>query len=152
MIITTGLKGKKYYDILASVMGQLSDGIWENSNSNQRYWQNQSVEFNKETQDIVIKSNWLFNNEMACLKFFANKVKQIVKIEREDGSSDLKWDRNNSNETTYISPYGHYENGQYVQAAYSITVGDCYFVYDYLLGRDTKKFTYAHGEEEQNVA
>lgn len=146
--VNTKLKGKKFYDILESVMGQLSDGIWENSNSNQRYWREQDIELNKETLEVIIKSSYrLFKDEEGVKKFFANKVKQIVKIEREDGSNELIWSRNNNNETGYISPYETYVDGKYVDPNYTITVGDCYFVYDTLLGRDTSKYQYAFGQD-----
>ena len=146
IVFKTGLKGKKYYDILESVMGQLSDGIWENSNSNQRYWREQDIELDKETEEITIKSSYrLFNDIEGVKKFFANKVKQIVKIEREDGDPDLKWARNNNCTTCYISPYSTYVDGKRVEPDYEITVGDCYYVYDALLGRDTSKYQYAQG-------
>lgn len=148
--VNTGLKGKKYYDILESVIGQLSDGIWENSNSNQRFWREQDVEFNKETEDVIIKSSYrLFENEEKVKRFFANKVKQIVKIEREDGASELTWDRLNDNTTCYISASLIYEpgveNAKGIEPGYMITVGDCYYVYDFLMGRDTNKYNYARG-------
>ena len=136
LTINTGLKGKKYYDILASVIGQLSDGIWENTPSVQRYWQEQDIKRN-EADEVFIVSHYLFEDEEACKKYFAHKVKQIVKIERDDGETQLEWRRDNDNATCYISNYGDED--------YDIVVGDIYFVYDTLLGRDTSKYSYARG-------
>ena len=148
LVINTGLKGKKCYDILESVIGQLSDGIWENTNSVRRFWQDQDIVRN-EKDEVIIKSRYLFEDEISCKKYFAHKVKQIVQIERDDGDSSLKWDRQNDRATSYISPYGYsvQENGKWVHkdADYDILVGDLYYVYDTLLGRDTTKFTYARG-------
>ena len=148
LVINTGLKGKKYYDILESVIGQLSDGIWENTNSVQRFWKDQDIKRN-ENDEVIILSHYLFEDEMACKKYFAHKVKQIVQIERDDGDSSLIWKRDNDKATCYISPYGYsvQEDGKWVhkQDDFDILVGDIYFVYDTLLGRDTTKFNYARG-------
>ena len=41
MRITTHIKStEKRLDILGSVMGQMSDGIWENTRSMEKYWKN----------------------------------------------------------------------------------------------------------------
>ena len=64
------------------------------------------------------------------IDFFANKIKQIIKIEIDDGNnSGLRWDR-----TCSVSPY--YIHGH-------VTVGDCYELYEMLKGRDTTKYYYS---------
>ena len=44
-VIETELTSNKDYEILNSVLGQLSDGIWENSPRMNKYWLNISTEF-----------------------------------------------------------------------------------------------------------
>ena len=40
MKINTGIKtNNKFMEILNSAIGQMSDGLWENSNSMKKYWQ-----------------------------------------------------------------------------------------------------------------
>lgn len=45
--ISTGLYGKKAYDIISSVFGQLSDGIWENSPRMNWAWQFAEMEYHE---------------------------------------------------------------------------------------------------------
>ena len=90
-IVTTNLPNeKKYREILASVIGQMSDGIWENSNKYNGYWH--YAECDSNSVDIVINTNWYSRNIKAknpyvtmsdkeIKNFFANKVKQIALIE-----------------------------------------------------------------------
>jgi len=109
---------KKYYPVLRSVMGQLSDGIWENSRAMEKYWKNMGVMsgwLDGELKCCIRYEYWLFDNEEACKKFFANKIKQIVK---EEG---LAWKRDNETEAQYF-----YQG---------VTVKLAYEAYDYLLGR-----------------
>ena len=61
----------------------------------------------------------------------ANKIKQIIKIEIDDGNTNLNWSRTCSAVPQYIT-YGS-----------PITVGDCYELYELLKGRNTSKNTYS---------
>ena len=38
VLVATGLKGYKNYSILNNIIGQLSDGMWENSRVAEHYW------------------------------------------------------------------------------------------------------------------
>jgi hypothetical protein len=117
----------KRLEILGSVIGQLSDGIWENTRSMEKYWKN--LDYGKDVNGYI----YIEDCCGVCadpVDFFANKIKQIIKIEIEDGShSGLVWDRGCS-----ISPY--YIHG-------NVTVGDCYELYELLKGRNTSKYRYA---------
>lgn len=120
--IKTGLTDDKAYDVLCSVIGQLSDGIWENSRGMERYWQYADIE--REGSEVVIKvyrdvyqSGYNGKSDEDVKKYFATKIKQIVK---EEG---LVWDRNNTESCSYLD----YHSG--------VTVQDAYRVYDKLLGR-----------------
>lgn len=135
--IETGLSAsdKKAKEILDSVIGQMSDGIWENSSSMDKYWKNLDVDVDGD--EIIITSEVNSRNPFSKYSddevgqkvrdFFANKIKQIVKIEHEDGytddAKDIVWDRNCQARTKYLN---YYED---------ITVRDAYRVYDKLKGR-----------------
>lgn len=120
LTIRTGLTDKNAYDVLSSVVGQLSDGIWENSPGMSRYWQHMDID--KEGSEVVAKfdtkdydSGFRGKDESQIKKWLANKVKQIIK---EEG---LNWDRDNTETVSYM--HGN------------VTVQDAYRVYDKLLGR-----------------
>ncbi len=128
LVIHTGLSDDISKEILESVIGQLSDGIWENSSSMEKYWN--FMDIDTEGGDIVIKVNhkdyrsgFYLKTEEAIKKWIAGKIKQIVKIEQNDGNSELKWDRNNTAKLGYMG------------YSTSPTVRDAYRVYDKLLGR-----------------
>ena len=126
-IITNIPATSKRLDILGSVIGQMSDGIWENTRSMEKYWK--SLGYGTATNGNI----YLEDKHFVCpdvVNFFANKIKQIIKIEIEDGSnSGLEWERSCS-----ISPC--YMHG-------NVTVGDCYELYELLKGRNTSKYHYA---------
>lgn len=130
-IITTIPYTSKRADILGSVIGQLSDGIWENSRSMEKYWK--SLTYGP-TADGKI---WIEDRHHACdnpLDFFANKIKQIVKKEIEDGwTSCLEWSR-------LCGIHPSYFHGD-------VTVGECYELYELLKGRATATKAYAQNSE-----
>ena len=136
IVVKTGLSAsdKKAKEILNSVVGQMSDGIWENSPGYSRYWKN--IDIGEEDGEIVIyggisygspfldyRSSTGVKDDSAVRKFMAHKIKQIVKIEADDGNSDIVWKRDCETPLSYM---GYDE---------TITVRDCYRVYDKLLGR-----------------
>ena len=128
MKINTGIPATdKRLSILGSVIGQLSDGIWENTRSMEKYWR--SLSYEKGTDGNI----WLEDRGYVCanvVDFFANKIKQIIKIEIEDGyTKGLEWSRTCSVIPSYI--HG------------GVTVGDCYELYELLKGRKTDKNTYS---------
>jgi hypothetical protein len=127
MGINTGIKANdKFIDILSSVIGQMSDGIWENTRSMEKYWK--SLDYRTDAYGYII----IEDRHFVCsdpVDFFANKIKQIIKIEIEDGNKEMYWDRMCS-----ASPF--YMHGR-------VTVGDCYQLYELLKGRNTAKHTYA---------
>ena len=128
--IPIGLNDEKSKEIINAVCGQLSDGIWENSPGMDKYWQfmgdlddngNLTV-YNGYKRSYNTMSPWCYSafNDMddtEVKKYYANKIKQIVKRE------GLDWDRNNTKQCDYLD----YHSG--------VTVRDAYKVYDRLLGR-----------------
>ncbi len=128
MAINTGIKANdKFINILSSVIGQMSDGIWENTRSMEKYWK--SLDFHTDASGYIVieDKHYVCSNPV---DFFANKIKQIIKIEIDDGNSRLRWDRACSTIPSYIGR-GHE------------TVGDCYQLYELLKGRGTGKHSYA---------
>lgn len=135
--IPTGLKDEKTKDILNAVVGQLSDGIWENSPGMERYWRfagGGDDSGNLVVYDGYERNPWYnprqrgsgnpwfysaFSNmsDEEVKRYFAHKIKQIVK---EEG---LEWKRDNTEHCSYLD----YDSG--------VTVRDAYRVYDRLLGR-----------------
>lgn len=134
IVIKTGLSDNKAKDILNSVIGQMSDGIWENSSRMNRYWKYADIV--KEGSELAIKisypnsyeNGFRGKSENEIKKFFAQKIKQIVKEE------ELNWDRNNEERSAYLD----YNSGA--------TVKDAYRVYDKLLGRK-ERITEANQDE-----
>ena len=139
--IPVGLSDAKSKDVINAVVGQLSDGIWENSPGMERYWG--FTDGMDDSGNIIVYNGYFsvrefagkdrygakkydfkwvysaFNNmdDDAVKKYFANKIKQIVK---EGG---LTWSRDNTQPCEYLN----YNSG--------VTVRDAYKVYDKLLGR-----------------
>ena len=135
-IVNTGLSStdNKAKEILSSVIGQLSDGIWENSPGMRKYWENLDIDEYEGNLVILAHSGYdspfydwrkgTMVDDDKIRKYMATKIKQIVKIEAEDGSSEnIEWKRDCEAKLDYI---GYDE---------TITVRDCYRVYDKLLGR-----------------
>ncbi len=101
-IIKTGLEQNAINgEIIASVVGQLSDGAWENSPRMQGYWV--YAECNSDSANIAVSERWgdsyyrtvgnpyKVMDDVAIKKFFANKIKQLVKMELKDNyEEDIK--------------------------------------------------------------
>lgn len=134
LYVDTGFSSsdKKAHEILSSVEGQLSDGIWENSRGMEKVWHYSNVE-TKDGKLVIAADVYNYDSyfrgkdEEFIRKYFANKVKQIVKINIEDGiddhSGNAGWKRDCECQVDYM---GYDEK---------ITIKDCYRVYDKLLGR-----------------
>ena len=127
MKLTTYIKANtKRQNILSSVIGQMSDGIWENTRSMEKYWK--SLDYGKDPSGYI----WLddrYGVTADVYDFFANKIKKIIQIEIEDGNNQLVWSRT-------CAGVPHYMHGL-------VTVGDCYELYELLKGRNTSKNSYA---------
>lgn len=144
--IKTNLEAtNKNYEILRSVIGQMSDGIWENSPRAEGYWRFATIEKSDDNKIVIavstiysysdIYSKNYHGNECLINRFanmtddkvkayFANKIKQIIKIEESnlkeyynDTSKDLSWRKDNQQKCGYM---GYNE---------TITVADAYAAY-----------------------
>ena len=142
--ITTGLYTQTAFDCLSSVIGQLSDGIWENTPSMAKYWCYANISRDPDGQVIINVSeesweksdygrygNGFWNkNDFEVANFFADKIKQIVKKELN------LWDRNCSSRSSLLAGYG--EDHPFIE------VRDAYLVYEILKGRSRAKSKYSH--------
>ena len=139
--INTPFYGVRAFEILDSVHGQLSDGMWENSPAMEHYWRFINVEkVGRELAFVVdgTQGEWeagsrpgnnhftenyfmtkLGGNADAIKQFMAKKLKAIAKEEIKDEQNQLGWYRNNEMESGYLAG----------------TISDVYFVYETLLGR-----------------
>ena len=133
MQINTGIKANdKFREILSGVIGQMSDGIWENTRSMEKYWKSLSYTVDPAGYIVIEDRHFVCSNPV---DFFANKIKQIIKIEAEDSPSrGIRWERDCAATTVYLN---------YTE---TITVGDCYKLYEALKGRNTSKHNYASFE------
>lgn len=126
-VITSIPATTRRLNILGSVIGQMSDGIWENTRSMEKYWK--SLDYGTTPDDRI----YLEDRDGVCtdvLDFFANKIKQIIKIEIEDGVPvGFEWSRTCAAQPSYF--HG------------DVTVGECYQMYELLKGRDISKKYYA---------
>lgn len=124
--VRTGLIGEFDKSILDSILGQLSDGYWENSKRMEKYWLNLGVEL--DNNEVVILApdyyqalyNW--NDENDIKKFFARTLKTFVKHAIDDFGWATEWSR--TCEDTLLG--FHNPNTR---------VKDVYRVYDQLLNR-----------------
>ena len=105
MELRTGLFDEKDYKILESVMGQLSDGIWENSRPMEKYWRNISIKKDVSTNEVIIDFTLCIfygKTDYEIKKWFATKIKQIIKQEIEDGDHNIKWSKDCHERARYI--------------------------------------------------
>ena len=91
--VDTGFKGKpRYVDCLRGVLGQMSDGIWENTPSMGKYWRYADI-----SDDGIIHaedfegSGWKDMSESDIKRFFGEKVKRIAMICMEDEGAQGVW-------------------------------------------------------------
>ena len=137
--INTPLFSNKADEILRSVLGQLSDGLWENNRIYAKYWLNFNVERRADGQVyFAVSSDYYKVFDRDCytnpfikmtdaefLNWVSTKLKTVILTELKDNSIPSKegWKRNN---TTFESTYLSYKE--------KITVADIYVIYDWLKG------------------
>lgn len=143
-ISTRDETAQKDKDILDSVLGQMSDGMWENSRAMEKYWRGMTISQDdkgnvelrhassyRETIDRFVRGrleripryNSSGFNGMGAREvrdFLAKKIKQIVDAERKEYPSVGKWSSNNNNTLDYMHK--------------GVTVADAYSLYKRLKG------------------
>lgn len=131
-IIKTGL-GPRYVDMLKAVIGQMSDGYWENSPRMLGYYPFVSAEAQGKDAVLIVSGDpystvhnahnlFVRMSDDAVKNFFADKIKFLI---NEEGLG--KWARDNEKTTDYLSYSDPYR------------VKDCYYAYEILKGRNARK-------------
>ena len=131
-IIATNLSGKKANEILSGVIGQMSDGMYENSRYYEGFWPFVDIDKGK----IIISSDpyhymcrtYYYNKfrEMTddeVKEFFAKLIKKILQQEARDNDIPVRgfFKSGNNFKTQYLN---YYEE---------ITVDNCVKVYNTLV-------------------
>lgn len=143
-IINTGLTDSASLNVLLSTLGQLSDGIWENSNVARHYWEFAEVEMIDDEVCLVIKKDSYdfhsgncrptenyFRTRMhldptSIKKYFANKVRAVVRENAKDyPSRGIKCTAKCEVALDYMSDYDNHDN--------EIRACDAYKVYKALI-------------------
>lgn len=99
-------------DLIDSVLGQLSDGYWENYSKYSKYWRNISLDGNTVVVNSHLKWDKMCENETAVRAFFAEKATIVQK-------ADLKYRFG----TTRIKGHEN-EPARYLDRGVNITYGD----------------------------
>lgn len=126
--IDTGLSGPVPSAILNSVLGQLSDGKWENTPGMEKYWKYVDIAESGGQLVIVVddsrRSGFSGRDDTWVKNFFADKIKNLVYDELGLGSGK-SWSRQDTTKLDYL---GHGD---------TVTVSDAYQAYNILKGRRT---------------
>lgn len=133
-IIKTNLTGKKANEILSSVIGQMSDGMFENSTYYEGYWRfvdiddsnNICVDTNRSKYSWYgrdYKNKFYHMSDIEIKRFFAKLIKRIAQEELRDNGIPVRGQFKEGNNflTKYLSYYEH------------ATIGDCVTVYNTLV-------------------
>lgn len=108
----------------------MSDGIWENSSSMEKVWRGLSIgsQDGYLTIKVTIQSNLFGYEDAKVREYFANKIKQIVKIYIDDHHKG-EWSRSSNESCDYLNYFN------------DVQIRDAYQVYDLLKGRIVKNPT-----------
>lgn len=104
--------------VIDAVLGQMSDGMWENSPGMDKYWMNAHTNGTDLVITLGYGSGYTGKSEEKIKAYFANKIKQVV--QEEVGNNKQGWNRMNTEESCYM---------------HDIPVCKCYECYDFLLDR-----------------
>lgn len=135
--ISTGLDSvlpaSKASELLQSIIGQMSDGMWENTSGMKKYWRFAHVDGTNLSIDdgyIIgdrksINSGYAGKSDSEVKKFFANKLKAICQQYLHD--KNLNPYRNWNEDCEEVCSYLGYKE--------DITIGDAYKAFKVLSGR-----------------
>lgn len=138
-VLHTKLYGQRANDILSALSGTMSDGIWENSPSYNKYWLNFDVATAPNGETIIyvsteysrywcnkhVSNPFLNMSESDFFAWLAGKLKTAIGIEAKDNKWQKGWWKRDNIKFTSC----------YLDRELDITIADIYCVYDRLLGR-----------------
>jgi len=142
--VYTGLFGKVNKEILNSIIGQLSDGKWENSPAMNKYWENAEIDKAVDGELVILvdtecyRSGFRGMTSAEVMNKFAGWLKAIVQDELLGPCAE--WNRLCTLELDYLG-----------SALCPVTVADAYKAYDALKGRNTAKKIYGKGKTEAQI-
>lgn len=131
IIINTGLNDRVSLNVLKSTLGQLSDGMWENSRKAERYWPFAKAEMIDGNVCLVIskeyskcygsgRNAWGYTNgfiydlrmDVSRIKdYFAKKIQAVVRQEAKDyPDAGIKCTAKCEVTLDYMSDYDNHDN------------------------------------------
>lgn len=127
LIINTGLTDSASLNVLKSTLGQLSDGIWENSRKAEHYWPFADAEMINDNVCIVISKegyksygSWGYTNGFCYIlnfdpvrikDYFAKKIQAVVRENAKDyPTRGIKCTAKCEVALDYMSDYDNYDN------------------------------------------
>ncbi len=129
LIINTGLNDRASLNVLKSTLGQLSDGMWENSRKAERYWPFANAEMIDGNVCIVISKEYskrygsgrrgymngfvydLAMDPTRIKDYFAKKIQAVVRQEAKDyPDADIKFTAKCDADLDYMDDYDNHDN------------------------------------------
>ena len=131
VVINTGLTDSASLNVLKSTLGQLSDGMWENSRKAERYWPFADAEMIDGNVCLVIskeyskrygtgRNAWGYTNGFLCdlrmdvdriKDYFAKKIQAVVRENAKDyPTRGIKCTAKCEVALDYMSDYDNYDN------------------------------------------
>lgn len=122
LVINTGLTDSVSLNVLKSTLGQLSDGMWENSRKAERYWPFAEAEMIDGNVCLVISkgsksgytNGFLYDLSMSVPRikdYFAKKIQAVVRENAKDyPTRGIKCTSKCEVALDYMSDYDNYEN------------------------------------------
>ena len=121
-LVETNLEGRVSYEILASVIGQCSDGAWENSVYMEPYWRFISVVQNPLNNKVEIRVSktqfekscmwnrtiwnpYLTKTDQDIRDWFARKIRRIISMEAKDTGAKIPFTKSNQYKMKYLGDW-----------------------------------------------
>lgn len=122
-LVETELQGTNHFQILESVVGQLSDGVWESSSHMEPKWVFIDILLNPYTNKVEIRvsqntcvrscffpKRWIWNpylekTDLEIKKYFARKIKTIINLEAKDKGKKLDFNLSNQYKMEYLGDW-----------------------------------------------
>lgn len=127
LVINTGLTDSASLNVLRSVLGQLSDGMWENSRKAEHYWPFAEAEMIDGNVCLVISNDTYKGRGQYCYtngffhdlamdpdrikKYFARKIQAVVRQNAKDyPDAGIRCTAKCEVALDYMSDYDNYDN------------------------------------------